>query len=161
MGDLLDWSSQPCRTIIQHYLKKKKFNQICRHLKTICLSHGNVRPTTFYHPKNCNEQRGQKQGGIKFMIWKRYVWEMLYTHTRWQMCPWTICQSFIHHSGVHSWWCPTRQSQENVQTYFLANIPTLSPPKIEANVWEKQITEQKYFKSNAKLFPTLDTNWAN
>ena len=25
MGDLLDWSSQRCRTIIQHYLKQRKF----------------------------------------------------------------------------------------------------------------------------------------
>ena len=36
------------------------------------------------------------------------------------MCPRTICQSFIHHSGVHSWWCPTRQSQKSSDK-FCAN----------------------------------------
>ena len=82
--DLLDWSSQGCRTIIQHYLKQRNFIRFANIRKQYVYHMGISGQLDLNHPKSWKEKRGQKESGvicIKFMIRKqvRYVVQTIYS----------------------------------------------------------------------------------
>ena len=82
--DLLDWSSQGCRTIIQHYLKQRNFIRFANIRKQYVYHMGISGHLDLNHPKSWKEKRGQKESGvicIKFMIRKqvRYVVQTIYS----------------------------------------------------------------------------------
>ena len=81
--DLLDWSSQGCRTIIQHYLKQRSFIRFANIWKEYVYHTEISGQLDLNHPKSCKEKWGQKESDRTEVwyvsnLWFESRWDMLY-----------------------------------------------------------------------------------